>query len=45
MTKVATKQELLQSLSAQLRRDGLDDLTYIKLLKFYAQLSGWEGFQ
>lgn len=41
---VATKQEVLRSLSVQLRRPELDDKTYIKLVIFYAKLSGWEGF-
>jgi hypothetical protein len=39
---VATKKEVLQSLSKQLRREGLDDLTFIKLLNLYAKLSGWQ---
>lgn len=45
MNKVATKAEVLRSLSTLLRRPALDDKTYVKLLTFYAKLSGWEGFE
>jgi hypothetical protein len=41
MSKVASKAEVLQSLSKQLRRDDLDDKTFIKLLTLYSKLSGW----
>jgi len=43
-TKVATKREVLEKLSAQLRRPELDDKTYIKLLRVFGALSNWEGF-
>jgi hypothetical protein len=36
-----TKTEVRQSMSKQLRRDDLDDLTFVRLLTFYAKLSGW----
>lgn len=42
-TKAITRLEVLQKLTEQLRREDppLDDLSYIKLLKIYGQLSGW----
>jgi hypothetical protein len=42
MGVVATKREVLESLSTQLRREDLDDLTFVKLLTLYAKLSGWD---
>lgn len=39
--KVATKQEVLRSLSAQLRRPELDDKTFVKVMNIYAKLQGW----
>lgn len=41
MSDVATKQEVLESLSKQLRREDLEDLAFIKLLTFYMKLAGW----
>jgi hypothetical protein len=41
MSEVATRQEALQRLSDMLRRADLDDVTFCKLLTFYAKLSGW----
>jgi hypothetical protein len=41
MSKVATKDEVLRSLTAQLRREGLSDELYIKLLSVYGKLQGW----
>ena len=41
MNKVATKEEVLQSLSVQLRRPALEDKMFVKLLTLFAKLSGW----
>lgn len=40
-TKVATRDELIRSLSEQLRRGDLSDVLYIKMLSVYAKLQGW----
>ena len=40
-SNVMTKADVLKSLTKQLRREDLDDLSYLKLLKVYGQLSGW----
>jgi hypothetical protein len=42
MGDVATKKEAIESLSKHLRREDLDDLTFVKLLTLYAKLSGWD---
>jgi hypothetical protein len=41
MADTITRQQVLESLSKQLRRDDLDDLAFIKLLTFYMKLAGW----
>jgi hypothetical protein len=42
MSDVATKSEVLQGLTKQLRRkDELDDKTFIKLVTLFGKLSGW----
>ena len=41
-SKVATRDEVMMSLSKQLRRPDLDDITFVKLLTFYMKLSGWD---
>jgi hypothetical protein len=41
-TKVATRDEIIRSMSKQLRREDLDDIAFIKLLTFYMKLSGWD---
>jgi len=42
MSNTMTKEEALRQLSVQLRRDGLDDLMFCKLLTVYIKLSGWD---
>jgi hypothetical protein len=41
MSDVVTKAEALESLTKQLRREDLDDLTFVKLLTMYAKLQRW----
>ncbi len=39
---VYTKQEALENLTYRLRKQGMEDETYIKLLTIYSRMNGWD---
>ena len=41
MADTMTRNEALQQLSKQLRREGLEDGMFVRLLTAYATLQGW----
>jgi hypothetical protein len=44
-SKILSRDEALELLSAQIRKKGVDDGTLIKLIALYSKLSDWETEQ